>query len=124
MADTSAFLSLLIMYYIVYGVLYAVSLLPLRVLYLLSDFVYFFLYPVFGYRKKVVMGNLLQAFPEKTEKERMDIAKKFYKNLFDMFLEMIKMISVSDKFIAKRFTANWELIKSLESTGKSVQVHI
>ena len=65
------------------------------------------------------MANLLQAFPEKTEKERIVIAKKFYKNLFDMFLETIKMISVSDKYIAKRFTANWELLRSLESTGKS-----
>jgi KDO2-lipid IV(A) lauroyltransferase len=63
----------------------------------------------FGYRKKVVMDNLLQVFPEKTEKERIVIAKKFYKNLTDMFLETIKMISVSDKFIAKRFTANWEV---------------
>ena len=70
------------------------------------------------------MNNLLQAFPEKTEKERIVIAKKFYKNLTDMFLETIKMISVSDKFIAKRFTANWELIQSLESKGKSVQVHL
>ena len=112
------------MYYIVYGFLYAFSLLPLRVLYLFSDIAYFFFYPVFGYRKKVVMANLLQAFPEKTEKERIIIAKKFYKNLFDMFLETIKMISVSDKFITKRFTANWELLRSLESTGKSVQVHL
>ena len=70
------------------------------------------------------MGNLLQAFPEKTEKERIAIAKKFYKNLTDMFLEMIKMISVSNKFIAKRFTANWELIQGLEPKGKSVQVHL
>jgi KDO2-lipid IV(A) lauroyltransferase len=91
------------MYYIVYGLLYVFSLLPLKVLYLFSDIAYFFFYPVFGYRKKVVMANLMQAFPEKTEKERIAIAKKFYKNLFDMFLETIKMISVSDKFIAKRF---------------------
>jgi len=70
------------------------------------------------------MDNLLQAFPEKTETERIVIAKKFYKNLTDMFLETIKMISVSDKFITKRFTANWEVIQSLESTGKSVQLHL
>ncbi|HET6766788.1 MAG TPA: lipid A biosynthesis acyltransferase, partial [Chitinophagaceae bacterium] len=101
------------MYYIVYGILYLISFLPLRLLYLISDFIYFNLYYVLGYRKKVVMGNLLQAFPEKTEKERIAIAKKFYKNLTDMFLETIKMISVSDRFIAKRFTANWELIRDL-----------
>lgn len=112
------------MYYIVYGILYLISLLPLSLLYLVSDFIYFILYYVMGYRKPVVMGNLLQAFPEKTEKERIAIAKKFYKNLTDMFIETIKMISVSDKFIEKRFTANWELIQGLEPKGKSVQVHL
>ena len=75
------------MYYIVYSLLYVISLLPLRALYLFSDITYFSFYHVFGYRKKIVMNNLLQAFPEKTEKERIVIAKKFYKNLFDMFLE-------------------------------------
>lgn len=70
------------------------------------------------------MDNLLQALPEKTEKERIVIAKRFYKNLTDMFIETIKMISASNKFLAKRFTANWKLLQSLEPTGKSVQVHL
>jgi len=55
------------MYYIVFGILYAVSLLPFRALYVISDLLYFVLYFVVGYRKKVVMDNLLVAFPEKTE---------------------------------------------------------
>ena len=59
--------SLLAMYYIVYGFLYLLSLLPFWVLHGISNLVYFFLYRVFGYRKKVVMANLLLAFPEKTE---------------------------------------------------------
>jgi KDO2-lipid IV(A) lauroyltransferase len=70
------------------------------------------------------MDNLQIAFPERSEAERKIIAKKFYKNFSDMFMETIKMISISDKFIEKRFTANWDLIQSLESTGKSVQVHL
>ena len=112
------------MYYIVYALLYVLSLLPLRILYVFSDIIYFFIYHVFGYRKKVVLDNLLHAFPEKTEKERIAIAKKFYRNLTDMFLETGKMLSVSAKFIEKRFTANWQVIQSLEPRCKRVQLHL
>ena len=70
---------------------------PLRILYLLSDFVYVLLYYVAGYRKKVVLGNLTIAFPEKTDAERLRIAKDFYHNLIDTFIETLKFLSISDK---------------------------
>ena len=117
-AITSAFLSLLIMYYVVYGLLYAVSLLPLRILYLFSDFTYFLLYYVFGYRKKVVMGNLMQAFPEKTDEERKKIAKQFYLNFTDNFIEVIKLISASPSFINKHFTGDYTLCNKLYEEGR------
>ena len=50
------FLSLWFMYYIVYALLYVLSLLPLRILYVFSDIIYFFIYHVFGYRKKYYSG--------------------------------------------------------------------
>jgi KDO2-lipid IV(A) lauroyltransferase len=112
------------MYYVVYGLLWLLSLLPLKILYFLSDCFYGLVFYVIKYRRDVVMNNLLIAFPEKTEKERRQIAKKFYHNLIDMFIETIKMLSVSDKFIAKRVTANWDTVNALKSTGKSVQVHL
>ena len=70
------------------------------------------------------MANLNIAFPEKTEKEKKLIAKKFYHNLIDTFIETIKMISASKKFILKRFTGNWEVINSLKETGRPVQLHL
>ena len=112
------------MYYIVYGFLWLLSLLPLRILYVLSDGIYGLAFYVFKYRKDVVMSNLLIAFPEKTEKERTKIAKKFYHNLIDTFIETVKMISVSKKFIDRRFSVNWQLVNSVKASGKSVQVHI
>jgi KDO2-lipid IV(A) lauroyltransferase len=112
------------MYYIVYGSLWLLSLLPLRLLYVLSDCIYGLVFYVFKYRKDVVMKNLLIAFPEKTEKERKLIAKKFYHNLIDMFIETLKMLSVSEKVLEKRFTANWDLINAIHSTGKSLQIHV
>ena len=112
------------MYYIVYGFLYLFSLLPLRVLYLFSDLAYFLVYYVFGYRKEVVLNNLRSAFPEKTEKERKRIAQKFYHNMMDTFIETIKMISVSQKFLDKRINGPWELINKFYASGRSVQLHI
>ncbi|MEK7226252.1 MAG: lipid A biosynthesis acyltransferase, partial [Bacteroidota bacterium] len=98
------------MYHVVYGFLWLISLLPLKVLYVLSDCIYGLMFYVFKYRKAVVMSNLSIAFPEKTEQERKKIAKKFYHNLVDMFIETIKMISASQKFLNKRVAANWEAI--------------
>ena len=112
------------MYYIVYGLLYLLSLLPLRVLYILSDGFYALVYYVLGYRRKVVMNNLQIAFPEKTEAERKAIGKKFYKNFIDSFIETIKMVSASDAYIEKRVSGNWELLNEVYSTGRSLQIHL
>jgi KDO2-lipid IV(A) lauroyltransferase len=85
------------MYYIIYPLFYGLSLLPWRVMYLLSDGIYVLVYYIFGYRKKVVMSNLAIAFPEKTEQEKVRIAKDFYRNFIDTFIETIKL----DFYIAK-----------------------
>ncbi len=69
------------------------------------------------------MNNLKIAFPQKTEKERKRIAKKFYHNLVDTFIETIKMVSASREFILKRFTANWDLVNQYKSSGKNLQLH-
>lgn len=112
------------MYYVVYGFLWLISLLPLRVLYFLSDGIYGLVFYVFRYRKEVVMNNLLVAFPDKTEKERLRIAKKFYHNLLDTFIETIKMITASEKMLDKRVTSNWEAFNRFYESGASVQVHL
>jgi Kdo2-lipid IVA lauroyltransferase/acyltransferase len=112
------------MYYIVYGFLWLVSLLPLRVLYVLSDCIYGLIYYVFKYRRDVVMSNLAIAFPEKTIEERTKIAKKFYHNLVDTFIESIKMISMSTKRISRRFKFNDEVVNVYHPQGRTVQVHL
>jgi Kdo2-lipid IVA lauroyltransferase/acyltransferase len=114
-----------VMYYILYGFLYLLSLLPMPLLYLLSDGVYGLMYYVFGYRKEVVMQNLLIAFPEKSEAERKKIAKKFYHNFLDTFVEVIKLISASEAFLKKRVGGNWGMVNEVaKRTGKPAQVHL
>lgn len=110
------------MYYLVYGILYLISLLPPFILYLIADAFYVLIYYIIGYRKDVVMQNLTIAFPEKTHEERVSIAKQFYHNFIDNFIEAIKVLSASDRFVQKRFSANWEVLNELYKTGKSCQI--
>ena len=112
------------MYYLLSGLLYLVSLLPMRVLYLLADGIYGLVYYVFGYRKKVVMANLELAFPEKTEAQRIRIAKKFYRNLIDSFIEVVKLMSASQRFLQRRFTVDTGVLKELYASGRSCQIHL
>jgi KDO2-lipid IV(A) lauroyltransferase len=91
-------------YYIFYPFYLLVNLLPLRVLYVLSDFLYLILYYFPSYRRKVVGTNLKNAFPEKTDKELRDIERKFYKHLADMFIETFKAGFLSRKELERRFT--------------------
>ena len=74
------------MYYLIYGLLYLISLLPFFLLYRISDFAYFIMYYVACYRKKVVMKNLEIGFPEKSIAEKITIAKQYYKNLKDTLI--------------------------------------
>lgn len=111
------------MYYITYGLLYLISLLPLFLLYLLSDFFYMLLYYIIGYRKKVVMDNLAVAFPGKSTAEKKAIAKQFYKNFTDTFIEAIKSLSMSTAEFDRRCTVDMKDIEKLVKKGKSIQLH-
>lgn len=78
------------------------ALLPLRVLYVLSDVAGFILYKVVKYRVAVVRKNLAMAFPDKTEKERLKIEKRFYRHLCDIFIETAKLAHISDRQMERR----------------------
>ena len=110
------------MYFIIYPFFYLLSLLPYRVLYLIGDGVAFLLRKVIKYRVKVVDQNLAIAFPEKSMQERKQIAKAFYQQFTDSFLETIKLISISEKELNKRFTSNIQILNDLYKTGQSVQI--
>lgn len=111
----------LIAYILIYPILWLISILPFRLLYIVSDIIYIFLFKIFGYRKTIVKNNLRLVFPDKTEKEINTITKKFYSHLCDLFLEMIKTLSISKAQLNKRFVVkNKEAIKQLESKNTSI----
>lgn len=92
-----------LVYLLVYPFILLVSVLPFRILYLLSDAIYFLVFYILGYRKKVVLSNLKIAFPEKSEQELKIIRKNFYHHFVDLFMEMIKTFTISNEEILKRF---------------------
>ncbi|WP_204345806.1 lysophospholipid acyltransferase family protein [Psychroserpens algicola] len=110
-----------LVYILIYPLLWLVSILPFRLLYAFSDFLYLFIYRIFGYRKKTVQYNLRLVFPEKNDKEINLITKQFYHHLCDMMVEAIKSLTISEQQMLKRFTfSNVELLQNLEKNNRSV----
>ena len=108
-------------YKIFYGFCWLLTSLPLRCLYLLSDFVFLLVFYIIRYRRKVVSDNLLKSFPEKTEKERRVIERKFYRHFCDMFIETIKLINISTPRIRRRIRfSNPEIFDDLHAKGKQI----
>ncbi|HAH25240.1 MAG TPA: hypothetical protein DCL77_16040 [Prolixibacteraceae bacterium] len=99
----------------------AFGLIPFWLMYLLSDVFYFIGYYIIGYRKKTVLTNLRNAFPEKTDKEIRQISKAFYHHLADLFFETIKAFQASEETLKKRYHyKNLEVMDELYHQGKSV----
>ncbi|SNR72874.1 KDO2-lipid IV(A) lauroyltransferase [Lutibacter agarilyticus] len=111
----------LFVYTLAYPFIWILSILPFRVLYIISDFIYLILYYVIGYRKKVVLNNLKLTFPEKSIEELLIIRKKFYKHFVDVFIEMIKTFTASKELIYKHYTfTNIDFLNDLYKDGKSI----
>lgn len=107
------------MYYLLLFILYPLSLLPLRVLYVLSDSMYLLLYYAIGYRKQLVMDSLRHAFPEKTEQEIQAICKKFYRTFCDQWTETVKLLSISEQELNRRIKGNWDVFHQLHEEGRN-----
>lgn len=114
-----------ILYGFLFAVLYVLSLIPMRGLYLLSDFLYLIIYKGFGYRTKVVRKNLRNSFPDKTEAERKKIEQGFYHFLCDYIVETIKLMSISKEEMKRRVEFDdLEKIRELVREGKSVAAYL
>jgi KDO2-lipid IV(A) lauroyltransferase len=112
-----------LIYLLVYPLIWMISILPFRLLYMFSDFVYIIVYRIVRYRKNTVRKNLALALPHLSDKERLIIEKKFYHHMCDMFLEMIKTMNISKDEICKRFVfKNIEIYNELEKQGKSIAI--
>lgn len=109
------------MYYLIFTIIKVLSYIPFWALYVLSDIMYYPLYYIIRYRRKVVRKNLTESFPEKSHHEILAIEKNFYHYFMDMILESTKMASISPDEIKKRMKfTNIKMTNDLLDQGKSV----
>ena len=103
--------------------LWLLSLLPLPVLYLFSNFLFFLTYTLVGYRKRVVFENIANSFPQKNNKEVELITRNFYKHLCDVFIESIYLLNMSVKELDKRYKlTNLDVIEKLYDESKNIVI--
>ncbi len=111
----------LLLFIVVYPFIWILSILPMRLLYVISDLFRFVIFNLIGYRKKVVFNNLKLAFPNKKNTEIKKLSKKFFKHFVDLIFESIKSFTISEKEIRKRYVyKNIEVVNQLVNEGKSI----
>ncbi len=78
------------------------SLLPLSLLYPFSTGIYYLIYYLLGYRRKVVEHNIRNSFPDYPAEEVTRVAKLFYRHLCDLVVESIRMFGMSEAEAIRR----------------------
>lgn len=112
-------------YYLLSFFLRLFSYVPFCLLYIISDGLYFFVYYVFRYRRRIVRKNLTESFPEKSEDDIKKIEKNFYSFFTDNILESLKMFTISRKEMLRRVKfVNVEEVDELMRNGKSISLFL
>lgn len=90
-----------VLYSLLFGIWYLLSLFPLRILYIFSDILYLIVCYIVRYRHRIIWKNLCESLPEKPEKELRKIEKGFYHWFCDYIVETIKLMTMSSKQLKK-----------------------
>lgn len=110
-----------VIYGLVYGLLWILTLIPLGLLYLFSDLIFLIIYYLIPYRKKVVINNLKKSFPEKSDTEINKIARSFFRYFSDFLIETIKGLNITFANHARRVKfKNPELLDHIYDKGSNV----
>lgn len=102
-----------------------ISCIPFGVLYFLSDGLFYLLYYVIRYRRRIVRKNLTESFPDKEGQEIIRMEKKFYRFFTDQILESCKMFTISPEEITRRMKfTNIEAANAVLQKGKSIALYM
>jgi Kdo2-lipid IVA lauroyltransferase/acyltransferase len=93
------------LFYLIFPLIYLIVSLPFFILYKISAFLYYIL-KISGYRKKIVLKNLQNSFPEKSSKEIESICNQYYRYLTDLILETLKTLKMTEKQALERCRFN------------------
>lgn len=98
------------------------SRLPLPLLYFVADvLVYPVMYYVVRYRRAIVAKNLRMSFPEKSDKQRQELERQFYRRFASTIVEIIYGYRISDEEMRERFVfENVEVVEELAHRNKGV----
>ncbi len=108
-------------YYLLLALTWPMQLFPLEFHYFFSDLLYLCIFRIFKYRVNVAKSNLNLAFPEKSEKERNLILKKFYRNFADIFIETLYFTHINPQKNQKRLKVHHaELLETLFQQKKNI----
>lgn len=114
-----------IVYSLLYGLWYALSVLPMWVHYLLSDLLCVIIYRLVGYRIKVVRKNLRESFPEKSEQELRRVECQFYHWFCDYLAETVKLSTISRRQMRRRMVfKGTEQVDALLEQGRSCAIYL
>jgi KDO2-lipid IV(A) lauroyltransferase len=102
-------------------ILFLVSKLPLKILYVFSDIIFFINYYFVGYRKGIVLENLQKSFPNKNQKSIEKIRKQFFRNFSDYIVETISSFTISQTELRVRVQhLNQDLFHDAKAEEKNV----
>jgi Kdo2-lipid IVA lauroyltransferase/acyltransferase len=88
-------------FYLLYPFVYLIASLPFSILYKVSNVLYY-LMRLSGYRRKVVLRNLQNSFPEKSTEEIEAICIDYYRYLCDLIMEVFKTLRMTEKEARER----------------------
>jgi KDO2-lipid IV(A) lauroyltransferase len=104
--------------------LYPLSLVPLKILYLISNFCYYLLYFIFKYRRQVVHENLKKSLPHLNSQELLRTEKHFYRNFCDNIVEILKLQSISKKELHSHIDADYSALEQLIAQNKNCHLYM
>ncbi|MCC8119913.1 MAG: lysophospholipid acyltransferase family protein [Bacteroidales bacterium] len=114
-----------VLHWILTQLLHGMARCPFWVLYGLSDIMFVILYHVVRYRRKIVVKNLTESFPDKSKHEIHHIERQFYRNFTDYIVETIKLMHISDDEMRRRMVfENIEMVDRIMESGKSIACYL
>jgi len=112
-------------FYLSYCLIFLLSLLPLWVLYLLSDFIFLIIFYVMKYRRRLVFKNMSDSFPNKSEEEIRVLERRFYHWFCDYFVESIKLLTISKQQLKRRMVfKGTDIVDNIVKEGQSCAVYL
>ena len=114
-----------LLYYVIYSLWFLLSLLPLRIHYMLSDLLYLIIYRLIHYRVAVVRKNIQESFPEKDADEQLAIERSFYHWFCDYLAESVKLLTMSRSQMRRRMVfKGTDVVDEVVRNGQSCAVYL